>query len=678
MDRGAWMVNSSNEYQSAGNIDTNCSIGHGPLYVLESRSLPGGLEQARIFFDTLNSLILTTDSEHRILSMNRMAENLLGYRDNELEGKNWIDTLVHESSRELLKDAFLEIISGNTAISEPLHSLIIGKDVPNIVISWNVTFLKNDDGSPAGFILAGNDISMHKTIELNCIHENERLLSFLRSATYAVIFSDHSGRISFWNKAATALFGYEEAEVLGEPLTVIMPKRYKKAHEGWDQIISIGKSPVMGRIFEASGLRKDGSEFPLEIAATTTRMNGKVFHGAFLNDISKRKMKERLTTISKNKYRMIFQKSPLGIFHFDEKGVITQCNEKFVKIVGAAHENVISTIINFNMLTSFKDEAMVKCIKQVLSGIPARYEDDLISPFSDKVVPIKAEFSPVISEEGKLMGGVCVVEDFTERKTAEKALSKYAEDLAKANTELKSLDRMKDEFLSNLRHELKTPLIPIRGYSELMAEGALGELNGKQKDAMEKVLLSSERLKRLIDSLLYVSITEGGNAEYTFVLLRVAEVLESAICDRSPEMISKGHKIEKDLPRDLPLIEGDLEYLTDVFVNLIDNAIKFTPSGGNIRIFAAVEDSNIHIQISDDGIGIEEANLPKIFTRFYQVDGSSTRKYGGNGLGLYICKKIVEAHKGSIRLESIRNKGTTIHVYLPAVTIPLCSYSPGI
>ncbi|MDP2217691.1 MAG: PAS domain-containing sensor histidine kinase [Methanolobus sp.] len=671
------MVNSSNEYQSAGNIDTDCSIGHGPLYVLESRPLPGGLEQARIFFDTLNSLILTTDTEHRILSMNRMAEKLLGYKDNELAGKNWIDTLVHESSRELLKDAFLEIISGNTAISEPLHSLIIGKDVPEIVISWNVTFLKDDDGSPAGFILAGNDISRQKAIELNCIHENERLLSFLRSATYAVIFSDHSGMISFWNKAATTLFGYDEAEVMGEPLTVIMPKRYKKAHEGWDQIISIGKSPVMGRIFEASGLRKDGSEFPLEIAATTTRMNGKVFHGAFLNDISRRKMKERLTTISKNKYRMIFQKSPLGIFHFDEKGVITQCNEKLVKIVGAAHENVISTIINFNMLTSFKDEAMVKCIKQVLSGIPARYEDDFISPFSDKVVPIKAEFSPVISEEGKLMGGVCVVEDFTERKTAEKALSKYAEDLAKANTELKSLDRMKDEFLSNLRHELKTPLIPIRGYSELMAEGALGELNEKQKDAMEKVLLSSERLKRLIDSLLYVSITEGGNAEYTFVLLRVAEVLESAICDRSPEMISKGHKIEKDLPRDLPLIEGDLEYLTDVFVNLIDNAIKFTPSGGNIRICAAVEDSNIHIQISDDGIGIEEANLPKIFTRFYQVDGSSTRKYGGNGLGLYICKKIVEAHKGSIRLESIRNRGTTIHVYLPVVTIPLCSSSPS-
>jgi PAS domain S-box-containing protein len=671
MDRGACMVNSSNEYQSTGN--TYCSTEHGPLYVLESRPLPGKLEQARTFFDSLNFLILTTDCEHRVLSMNSMAENMLGYTVDELEGKNWIDMLVHEKSMDLLKDTFLEIISGNTAITGPLHSRVIRKDTSELLITWNVTFLKDDDGSPMGFILAGSDISRQKAIELNCIQENERLLSYLRSATYAVIFSDHSGKISFWNKAATALFGYGEAEILGEPLTVIMPKRYKKAHEGWDQIISIGKSPVMGRIFEASGLRKDGSEFPLEIAATTTRMNGKVFHGAFLNDISKRKMKERLTTISKNKYRMIFQKSPLGIFHFDEKGVITQCNEKFVKIVGAAHENVISTIINFNMLESFKDEVMVKCIKQVLSGIPARYEDDFISPFSDKTVPIKAEFSPVISEEGKRMGGVCVVEDFTERKNAEKALSKYAEDLAKANTELKSLDRMKDEFLSNLRHELKTPLIPIRGYSELMAEGDLGELNERQKDAMEKVLLSSERLKRLIDSLLYVSITEGGNAEYTFVLLRVAEILESAICDRSPEMISKGHKIKKDLPRDLPLIEGDLECLTDVFVNIIDNAIKFTPSGGNISISAVVEDGNIHIQIADDGIGIEEANMPKIFTRFYQVDGSSTRKYGGNGLGLYICKKIVEAHKGSIRLESIRNKGTTIHVYLPVT--PLSSSS---
>jgi PAS domain S-box-containing protein len=644
---------------------------HGPLCILEGRALPGKLEQARTFFDTVNCLILITDREHRILSINCKAEHTLGYKEDELAGKSWIDTLVPENFREPLKDTFLDIMSGSTALSQPLVSVMIGKDAPELTISWSVTSLEEGMGSSAGFLLAGNEITGRKMVELKAIHEKEKLLAFLRSATYAVIFSDSSGNISFWNRAAHALFGYEETEIMGKPLNVIMPKRYKKAHEGWDQLISIGKSPVMGRVFEASGLRKDGSEFPLEIAVNTTRVNGEVFHSAFLNDISRRKMKERLTTISKNKYRMIFQKSPLGIFHFDERGVITQCNEKFVKIVGAAQENVISTIINFNMLESFKDESMVRCIKQVLTGIPARYEDDFVSPFSDKVVPIKAEFSPVISEEGKRMGGVCVVEDFTERKAAEKALNKYAEDLAKANTDLKSLDRMKDEFLSNLRHELKTPLIPIRGYSELMFDGALGELNEKQRDAMEKVMLSSERLKRLIDSLLYVSITEGGNVDYTFVPLRLTEVIESAICDRSPELISKGHIVEKDLPRDIPLIEGDLEYLMDVFVNLLDNAIKFTPSGGTIRISAVLEDNNIHVRIADNGIGIKEADLPKIFNRFYQVDGSSTRKYGGNGLGLYICKKIVEAHKGSIWLESIEKKGTIIHVSLPILPGPV-------
>ena len=666
------MVNSSNEYQSTGNSDADCSMVHGPLCILEGMTLPGKPEQARAFFDAVNCLILITDSEHRILSINCKAEHTLGYTEDELAGKSWIDTLVPENSREPLKETFLGIMSGSTALSQPLECVIVGKDIPEMTISWSVTFLGEGSGSPAGFLLAGNEITGRKMIELKAIHEKEKLLAFLRSATYAVIFSDSTGNISFWNGAAHALFGYEEDEILGRPLNVIMPKRYKKAHEGWDQLISIGKSPVMGRVFEASGLRKDGSEFPLEIAVNTTRVNGEVFHSAFLNDISRRKMKERLTTISKNKYRMIFQKSPLGIFHFDEKGVITQCNEKFVKIVGAPQEDVISTIINFNMLESFKDEPMVKCIKQVLTGIPARYEDDFVSPFSEKVVPIKAEFSPVISEEGKRMGGVCVVEDFTERKAAEKALNKYAEDLAKANTDLKSLDRMKDEFISNLRHELKTPLIPIRGYSELMFDGALGELNERQKDAMEKVMLSSERLKRLIDSLLYVSITEGGNVDYTFVPIRVTEVIESAIFDRSPELISKGHVIEKDLPRDIPLIEGDLDYLMDVFVNLFDNAIKFTPSGrGVIRVSAALEDDNIHIRITDNGIGIKEADLPNIFNRFYQVDGSSTRKYGGNGLGLYICKKIVEAHKGSIWLESIEKKGTTIHVSLPILSSPI-------
>lgn len=655
-------MESHNKNQDLSELtEQNCSLEIDPDLVFTGNLSSEEVRSAKPFLDLVNGFILLIDNEHNIVSINKKASSLSGYAAQDVENKNWFDIFVPSHLQDKLKADFSSVSCDETSSQDSFECLVQCRDGTELNMDLKVTILQDGDGSTSGFLLIGSDIVQKK----KAIKENTKLLSFLGAATYAVIFSDSSGHITFWNKAAAELFGYEEGEALGQPLTIIMPKRYRKAHEGWDQIISIGKSPVVGRIFEVTGLRKDGSEFPVEISINTTHVKGEVFHGAFLNDISKRKMKERLMTISKNKYRMMFEKSPLGIFHFDENGVITQCNENFVKIVGAPEENVISSIMGFNMLRSFRDRSIKKAIRQVLAGIPARYEDNFHSPFSSKVIPIKAEFSPVISEEGKLMGGVCVVEDFTERKAAEEALNKYADELSKANEELKSLDRMKDEFLSNLRHELTTPLIPIKGYSELMFDGALGDLNERQHDAMEKIMLSSERLKRLIDSLLYVSITEGGNVDYTFIPLRLTEVLESAINDRSPEITSKGHTIEKDLPCDLPLIEGDLDYLRNVFVNLIDNSVKFTPDKGIINISASNEDDHAHLQIADNGIGIGDTEILNIFNRFYQVDGSSTRKYGGNGLGLYICKKIIEAHKGEIWAESRQGEGTTIHVTLP-------------
>jgi len=655
-------MESHNKNQDLSEVtEQNCSLEIDPDLVFTGNLSSEEVRSAKPFLDLVNGFILLIDNEHNIVSINKKASSLSGYAAQDVENKNWFDIFVPSHLQDKLKADFSSVPCDETSSQDSFECPVQCRDGTELNMDLKVTILQDGDGSTSGFLLIGSDIVQKK----KAIKENTKLLSFLGAATYAVIFSDSSGHITFWNKAAAELFGYEEGEALGQPLTIIMPKRYRKAHEGWDQIISIGKSPVVGRIFEVTGLRKDGSEFPVEISINTTHVKGEVFHGAFLNDISKRKMKERLMTISKNKYRMMFEKSPLGIFHFDENGVITQCNENFVKIVGAPEENVISSIMGFNMLRSFRDRSIKKAIRQVLAGIPARYEDNFHSPFSSKVIPIKAEFSPVISEEGKLMGGVCVVEDFTERKAAEEALNKYADELSKANEELKSLDRMKDEFLSNLRHELTTPLIPIKGYSELMFDGALGDLNERQHDAMEKIMLSSERLKRLIDSLLYVSITEGGNVDYTFIPLRLTEVLESAINDRSPEITSKGHTIEKDLPCDLPLIEGDLDYLRNVFVNLIDNSVKFTPDKGIINISASNEDDHAHLQIADNGIGIGDTEILNIFNRFYQVDGSSTRKYGGNGLGLYICKKIIEAHKGEIWAESRQGEGTTVHVTLP-------------
>lgn len=254
--------------------------------------------------------------------------------------------------------------------------------------------------------------------------------------------------------------------------------------------------------------------------------------------------------------------------------------------------------------------------------------------------------------------------DITERKEAERSRKRYTKELAKSNEELKSLDKMKDEFLSNISHELKTPLVSIEGFSEVMRDETLGALNAGQKKAMDTVLRNAKRLERLIDSVLYLSISESGRMKYTFKPVQVADVIEHSVIDMLPQVNKHNLKIKKEVPENLPLIQADEDRLIQVFINLISNAIKFTPSG-EITLTVHENDADIHIAVNDTGIGIPEEKINYLFNRFYQADASTKRKYGGTGLGLHISKLIVEAHNGKIWAESKEGVGTTIHLTLP-------------
>ena len=244
-------------------------------------------------------------------------------------------------------------------------------------------------------------------------------------------------------------------------------------------------------------------------------------------------------------------------------------------------------------------------------------------------------------------------------------LKVYAAELEKANEELKSLDRMKNDFLSNISHELKTPLISIKGFSELLNDGNLGLLNEQQNMAIDKVIRNSERLGQLIDSILYMSMKQAGKIEYVLNPVNVVEIINNTVSDMFPQIDKKGLTIEQDVADDLPTINGDMDKLKQVLFNLIDNAIKFTPQGGTITVAAREEDDNLHIMVSDTGIGITKNIASNLFHRFYQADTSTTRKYGGTGVGLYITKLIVDAHDGRIWVESKEGVGSTFHVVLP-------------
>ncbi|WMW21282.1 HAMP domain-containing sensor histidine kinase [Methanolobus mangrovi] len=238
-------------------------------------------------------------------------------------------------------------------------------------------------------------------------------------------------------------------------------------------------------------------------------------------------------------------------------------------------------------------------------------------------------------------------------------------DVRSAVKEFNSVAIIKEEFISNLRHELKTPLVPIRGYSELLYDETLGETNQRQKESLKKMIASSEKLERLIDSLIFVSAAKSGDIEYTFTTLRIDDVITGAVFELSDQLIQKRQNIEVDIQPGLSFIEGDKKYLLEVLIQLLENATKFSPTEKTIRVVAHEGYKSLHIKIIDEGIGISENEIDNIFERFYQVDGSKTRHYGGNGLGLHIARSITEAHKGKIWIESELGKGTIAHIRLP-------------
>jgi two-component system, NarL family, sensor histidine kinase BarA len=256
------------------------------------------------------------------------------------------------------------------------------------------------------------------------------------------------------------------------------------------------------------------------------------------------------------------------------------------------------------------------------------------------------------------------------------------EHLEEAYERLKELDRLKSNFLATVSHELRTPLTSIMGYGEMLAEGVAGELNEEQKEFVETIRTKSEQLLGLIMSLLDLSKLESGTSAVRVNRLAIATVLEEAMTTLLPTAMKKGVTLELDAPADLPPVLGDAERLRQVFINLTDNAVKFTPAGGRVRLearpsFEQPEDEPalvivaplrqvIEVRVSDTGIGIPESERQKVFDPFYQVDQSSTREYGGAGLGLAIVKRLVEAHQGSIHVEANEPNGATFVVWLPS------------
>jgi two-component system phosphate regulon sensor histidine kinase PhoR len=233
-------------------------------------------------------------------------------------------------------------------------------------------------------------------------------------------------------------------------------------------------------------------------------------------------------------------------------------------------------------------------------------------------------------------------------------------------SELRRLERVRQDFVANVSHEFKTPLTAIRGFAETLLGGALEDADHRKR-FVEIIQEHAERLTRLTDDLLRLSKIEAGQMELEINVVNpgdlVAEVVETARFSSQRKKLT----IEVDCPRSLPAVRGDAGRLRDVLQNLLDNAVQYTQPGGHITVSASAENGEMIFSVADDGIGIPQAEQERIFERFYRVDEGRSREVGGTGLGLSIARHIVEAHGGRIWVESTVGQGSRFHFSAPVV-----------
>jgi len=331
-----------------------------------------------------------------------------------------------------------------------------------------------------------------------------------------------------------------------------------------------------------------------------------------------------------------------GVIATDRRGKIIIINEMAQSMMGIDQDDALGQ----NLLSILKVDEDV-----TLRTILEKQDDMMLNGQEDGVpIVIRASFSLIQRESGFISGIVCVLHDVTEQER---------------------IDEERKQFVSNVSHELRTPLTSMRSYIEALADGAWEdpELAPRFLEVTQK---ETDRMIRMIQDLLHLSRIDAGKSILDLEIVNMTEMVDHVLnrfemLIHSTEYEGKNYQIKKELLKEAVFVEVDPDRLLQVMDNIMNNAIKYSPDGGTITGRMQIRQQDVLVSITDEGMGIPQADLPKIFSRFYRVDRARSRAMGGSGLGLAISKEVIEQHGGKIWAESREGKGTTFNVLLPYV-----------
>ncbi|MCT7963345.1 PAS domain S-box protein [Laspinema sp. D1] len=483
------------------------------------------------------------------------------------------------------------------------------------------------------------DITDRKTAERALQASQARLAGLVEIAGDAILSVDAKQRITLFNQGAERIFGYCAAEVLGQPLDLLMPSRFVNNHRLW--VENFGKTSVragsMGEGTEITARRSDGTEFPAEASISKLEIEGEQIFTAILRDISDRKR----TEAALSQLAAIVEDSEDAIFSKTLDGTVVSWNASAQKLFGYSPAEAIGQSILTLIVPSDRQSEETTLLEKIVQGESVQQFETVRMRKNETLIHVALTISPVKDGRGKMIGISTIARDISDRR---------------------QIERMKNEFISIVSHEIRTPLTSIRGAIGLLASGIYQNKPERVQRMLEIALTDSDRLVRLVNDILDLERLESGRLELVKERCDAAKAIAQAV--EGLQAIADQAGVRFSLPPGTATVWASPDALQQVLTNLLSNAIKFSPPQSIITLTVQPQWQGVLFAVQDSGRGIPPDKLEMIFNPFQQVDASDSRQKGGTGLGLTICQRIVHQHGGRLWVESTLGEGSTFYFTL--------------